>query len=462
MTLRLSHQLASESNQLPQDPAAKALWAQDLSIPPNFKNMGGPQEESDRGAALNNSYGRVFDAFIDARRNFWATLLRIPYAREAWLQTLKLITSGELLANSYLLHASKHPPGLVSALIEDVSPLVFQLQQEHNAETKLSIRQEIAKRLVRIPLNPERALALAREVSNKSVRFSALENEIAAKGPTRDSRETSEERLREYQNLKAELREPAVQVARDVSALLEARSLYLELKNKLYEAHAFLAIRYSSSLRSSQRIGQSDLLQESNIGLLRAIERYSPDHSVSFPFVARLWMRAQVQVARRASSNFFHVPHPVQPALRKMVDQVPEGDRFLRPHEIGERLGLSPEITISLGRLVLPMMPFGEFDSLSNNSWRPGESRTFSTVHSSNSVTAPLEAQENNQVLLEVVSKLPCEQKRAIHLRFGLDGLGEKTFREIGQVLGTSEATAYRIVNAALKTLQAKLLAKSF
>lgn len=391
-----------------------------------------------------------FDALIKARREFWTILLEIPYAQTSWTNVLKRIASGDTPSLTNLLNAGKQAAPQVVKVLHQVRPLLKELEKAASETTQSSIRRQIAETLVSIPLNPERALLLAADLKTKGERFLFLESTLSRSTAGTSTQPSSADHNRaEYNSLRVTLGRESHLVSRDLSSLRHAAAPYVSLKSSLYEATAYLANHYAHTIQGARQPLSDDVKQETAIGLLRAIERYSPDITAPFPFHARLWMRAQVNSSHIRALTPIRIPGHLQQIARQMHQGMSDGDRFLRPSEIATMHGLAADNATALERLIHPTVPILETDSF--------QSEHSHTHRAQISAEHILEHNEERERLLRTVSALPKEEATAISLRYGLTGSDEKTFREIGKALRISEASAFRVVNLALRKLKRAL-----
>ena len=207
-----------------------------------------------------------------------------------------------------------------------------------------------------------------------------------------------------------------------------------------------------------KRFGLSlgDLVNEGNLGLLRAAELYDPGRNVRFSYYAQPWIRVQMQralsyqawpVSLPADFNWRH--GQVQLAAERLTATF---KRPARDSEVAEACGL--ELPAVRRLRSTPNLSFVPLDS----PW-PGNETGLSlaeVILDENSPRPDVEAAslsdfEFAQCLLAVLT--PREQQ-VIRLRFGLDDGGTRTLAEIGELLSYVRQGIHRIEFVALAKMR--------
>jgi RNA polymerase primary sigma factor len=234
--------------------------------------------------------------------------------------------------------------------------------------------------------------------------------------------------------------------ARQLEAEIEAiRSRFIHANQGLV---AYVVQRYRG-----MGLRRDDLMQEGNIGLLRAIEKFDHRRGTRFSVYAVWWIRQSVRRALANQSRTIRIPvHAL--AVRYAVDQASkrlalELGRNPSEQELASATGVVPNgVTQALGMVREPLSldaPRGPDTEASL-----GESVADRGSISPNEQAARNERADRLRCLLEGLS---AREREMLRMRFGLDGADECTLEQIGQSFALTRERVRQIVTAALDKL---------
>ena len=394
----------------------------------------------------------LLTSLVQLRTDFWIDLMSFPLVQDQWLQTLGRVAKGELRHNGAKIFAYVGSSERVGRLLSELQPCIREVHASQCERVIFAARQQIARRIVELPMYPERALRWSKTIVDKSALLKVVERPAAEVDLPHRVGEGGPESLRdECTQLQQELGGSAEVVQSRVAAMLRTQEAYVAVRNELYERHAHLAFRFVRWRQTSPGFDSDDVLQESRIGLLKAVERSLSNGRYPFLSTACVFMTGEIKDFISESGHLIKVPGDRQSTLRALSEGRADASnsRFLRVDEVAAEKGLDADLSEALGRLSTRYVSLGMYADTQDlaNSGR---------VETSDPAD-PLIVQERKEQFYRVIRSLTKEEQLIVGLRFGLNGNEEKTFREIGEELGFSEPTAFRKVGAVMAKLQIQM-----
>jgi RNA polymerase primary sigma factor len=197
-----------------------------------------------------------------------------------------------------------------------------------------------------------------------------------------------------------------------------------------------------------------DLINEGNIGLMKAVERFDPAKGGKLSTYGSWWIKQSIKRALANQSKTIRLPvHLVDKIskMRRTAMRLQEVfGREPTDEELGEELGISASRVAQLRTAAIRPAsldaPIGDDDS--NN---------FAEVVQDENADTPYEQLEEKTVtrmLQEMVKTLDEREATILRYRFGLDGGSEKTLEEVGQKFGVTRERVRQIQNIALAKLR--------
>src|SRR5437660_2759804 len=197
-----------------------------------------------------------------------------------------------------------------------------------------------------------------------------------------------------------------------------------------------------------------DLINEGNIGLMKAVERFDPAKGGKLSTYGAWWIKQSIKRALANQSKTIRLPVHLVDKISKMRRTAMKLQEVLgrepTDEELAEELGMTASRVAQLRTAAIRPAsldaPIGDEDS--NN---------FSEVVQDENAATPYQELEEKTVsamLQEMVKTLDSREATILRYRFGLDGGSEKTLEEVGQKFGVTRERVRQIQNIALAKLR--------
>jgi RNA polymerase sigma factor (sigma-70 family) len=204
---------------------------------------------------------------------------------------------------------------------------------------------------------------------------------------------------------------------------------------------------------SSESLPIQDLIQEGNLGLMSAVERFEPERGHCFSTYAVWWIRRGFSaVAER--TRLIRLPGHARQELRNLTRATDKLSRVLgRPptnEELADELSISAERAAELVEATVgtrPLERFGTDDELE------GFVAVLADADSPDPQQAAMQHELRRHVI-EALSVLSTRDRRILQLRFGIGCTRSHSLAELGEMFGLSREGVRRIQLRAIERIQ--------
>lgn len=230
-----------------------------------------------------------------------------------------------------------------------------------------------------------------------------------------------------------------------------------EARDQMVRANLRLVVNIARAY-TGKGLPLQDLIEEGNLGLLRAVEGFDPEMNTRFSTYASYWIKQSIKRALINSGKTIRIPAYMVELLTKWRRATAQlEDHLGRPptqEEVAKELGLNKK-KLSIVRKAIQLYNSTPQTDDDDGGWSMGDMVADMRLKGPED---ELLDHDNLKHVFRMLEQMDVREATILRMRFGLDDSEPKTLKEIGETLGLTRERVRQIEAEALRRLAQGLL----
>lgn len=250
---------------------------------------------------------------------------------------------------------------------------------------------------------------------------------------------------------------PLLTAEEEKQLTIKMREGDLKARTKLIESNLRLVIKIAKKYQG-QGLELIDLIEEGNLGLMKAVDKFEPDMECRFSTYATWWIRQSIERAIINQTRVIRIPVHVSDDIKRIYRETFE---FYQEHkrepdidELAERLDMKSDY-------VAKLIGYAKRASSIDSPIKEEDDFSLADTIEDENIMPPDVVAENIDNITKVnkwVSMLDEKERKIIVMRYGLDGGVPQTLEVIGKVFNVTRERIRQIEMKALNKLRKMIL----